>query len=79
MIGGLGKALIWLGSILLVLGCVFLVVGKWSNSEGGLGWLGRLPGDFIIKRDHVTFYFPLATSIIISVIGSVIFYLFFRR
>lgn len=79
MIGGLGKALIWMGSILLVLGCVFLVLGKWSNSEGGLGWLGRLPGDFIIKRDHVTFYFPLATSIIISVIGSVIFYLFFRR
>jgi hypothetical protein len=79
MIGGLGKALILLGSILLVLGCVFLVLGKWSNSEGGLGWFGRLPGDFIIKRDHVTFYFPLATSIILSVIGSVILYLFFRR
>jgi hypothetical protein len=54
-------------------------MGKWSNSEGGLGWLGRLPGDFIIKRDQVTFYFPLATSIIVSVIGSLIFYLFFRR
>jgi Protein of unknown function (DUF2905) len=79
MIGGLGKTLILLGSILLILGCVFLAVGKWSNSEGGLGWLGRLPGDFIIKRDHVTFYFPLATSIIVSVIGSLIFYLFFRR
>jgi hypothetical protein len=79
MIGGLGKALILLGSILLILGCVFLAVGKWSNSEGGLGWLGRLPGDFIIKRDQVTFYFPLATSIIVSVIGSLIFYLFFRR
>jgi hypothetical protein len=79
MIGGLGKALILLGSILLILGCVFLAVGKWSNSEDGLGWLGRLPGDFIIKRDQVTFYFPLATSIIVSVIGSLIFYLFFRR
>jgi hypothetical protein len=79
MIGGLGKALILLGSILLILGCVFLAMGKWSNSEGGLGWLGRLPGDFIIKRDQVTFYFPLATSIIVSVIGSLIFYLFFRR
>jgi predicted membrane channel-forming protein YqfA (hemolysin III family) len=79
MMSGLGKALILLGGVLLVLGGIFLVLGKWSNSEGGLGWLGRLPGDFIIKRDHVTFYFPLATSIIVSVVGSLIFYLFFRR
>lgn len=79
MMSGLGKALILLGSILLVLGGIFLAVGKWSNSEGGLGWLGRLPGDFIIKRDNVTFYFPLATSIIVSVVGSLIFYFFFRR
>lgn len=76
---GMGKALMLMGSILLVLGAVFLALGKWSNAEGGWGWLGRLPGDFIIKRDHVTFYFPLATSIIISVVGSVILYLFFRR
>lgn len=79
MMSGLGKALILMGCILLVLGGIFLAVGKWSNSEGGWGWLGRLPGDFIIKRDHVTFYFPLATSIIVSVIGSLILYLFFRR
>ncbi len=76
---GLGKALMLLGCILLVLGGIFLALGKWANAEGGLGWLGRLPGDFIIKRDHVTFYFPLTTSIIVSVVGSVIFYLFFRR
>lgn len=79
MMTGMGKALILMGVLLLVVGAVFLALGKWSNSEGGLGWLGRLPGDFIIKRDHVTFYFPLATSIIISVVGSLILYLFFRR
>jgi hypothetical protein len=79
MMSGLGKALILMGCILLLLGGIFLAVGKWSNSEGGLGWLGRLPGDFIIKRDNVTFYFPLATSIIISVVGSLIFYFYFRR
>jgi len=79
MMSGMGKALILMGIILLVLGGVFLALGKWSNSEGGVGWLGRLPGDFIIKRDHVTFYFPLATSIIISVVGSVLLYFFFRR
>lgn len=76
---GMGKILILMGSLLLVLGIIFLVLGKWSNSEGGLGWLGRLPGDILIKRDNVTFYFPLATSILISVIGSLILYLLFRR
>ncbi|MDT3778869.1 DUF2905 domain-containing protein [Nitrospira sp. MA-1] len=79
MMSGMGKALILMGGILLVLGLLFLALDRWSNPEGGLGWLGRLPGDFIIKRDHVTFYFPLATSIIISVVGSVMIYFFFRR
>ena len=79
MMSGMGKALMLMGGILLVLGALFLALGKWSNAEGGLGWLGRLPGDFIIKRDHVTFYFPLATSIIVSVVRSLILYLFFRR
>jgi hypothetical protein len=75
----MGKALMLMGGILLVLGGVFLALGKWSHADGGWGWLGRLPGDFIIKRDHVTFYFPLATSIIISVVGSALLYFFFRR
>ena len=79
MMSGMGKALMLMGGILLVLGGVLLALGKWSHADGGWGWLGRLPGDFIIKRDHVTFYFPLATSIIISVVGSVLLYLFFRR
>ena len=76
---GIGKSLILIGCILLVLGGVFLALGKWSTAEGGSGWLGRLPGDFILKRDHVTYYFPLTTSIIVSVIGSAIFYLLCRR
>lgn len=76
---GMGKSLILMGCILLVLGGIFLALGKWSNSDGAWGWFGRLPGDFIIKRNNVTFYFPLATSIIVSVVGSLILYLFFRR
>ena len=76
---GVGKALILLGTVLLVLGGIFWALGKWSNADSGVGWLGRLSGDLLIKRDHVTFYFPLATSLILSVVGSVIFYLFFRR
>ena len=79
MMSGMGKILILMGGILLVRGIIFLVLGKWSNTEGGLGWIGRLPGDILIKRDNVTFYFPLATSILISVVGSLILYLLFRR
>ncbi|MDR4483489.1 MAG: DUF2905 domain-containing protein [Nitrospirales bacterium] len=79
MMSGVGKALMLLGVISLVLGAVFWALGKWSNADSGVGWLGRLPGDLLIKRDHVTFYFPLATSVILSVFGSLIFYLFFRR
>ncbi|MCA9497577.1 MAG: DUF2905 domain-containing protein [Nitrospira sp.] len=79
MMSGVGKALMLLGAIFLVLGAGFWALGKWSNADSGVGWLGRLPGDLLIKRDHVTFYFPLATSVILSVFGSLIFYLFFRR
>ena len=79
MMSGMGKVLILMGCILLVLGLIFLALGKWSNAEGAWGWFGRLPGDFIFKRDNVTIYFPLATSLIISVVGSIMLYFFFRR
>ena len=52
----------------------------------GLGiafsWLGKLPGDLSFKRDNVSFYFPIATSLVLSIILSLLFYIlgwFFRR
>ena len=66
-----GKALIYIGILLLVIGVVFSLAGK-------IPWLGRLPGDITIERDGFTFYFPLATCILISVIISLVLY-FFRR
>jgi len=42
-------------------------------------FFGKLPGDFTIKRDNFTFYFPMATSILISIIASLIFYFLSRR
>lgn len=45
----------------------------------GLGPLGRLPGDIIIKRDNFTFYFPLATSVLVSIVLSLLAWLIFRR
>ena len=67
----LGKALIYIGILLLVIGVIFTFAGK-------LPWLGRLPGDVVIERDGFSFYFPIVTCILISVIISLVLY-FFRR
>ncbi len=64
----LGKALIVLGAALVVVGLLLLFAGK-------VPFLGKLPGDFIIKRDNFTFYFPLATGILLSLLISFILYL----
>jgi hypothetical protein len=69
--GDLAKTLIYLGLILVVLGVILALAGK-------LPWLGHLPGDIYIQRERFTFYFPLATCILISVIITLVLY-FFRR
>lgn len=66
-----GKTLIYIGILLVVVGVIF-----WFGAK--LPWLGRLPGDLIIERGGSTFYFPLTTCILISVIISLVLY-FFRR
>lgn len=68
---GPGKILIYLGLLLVVAGLVLSFSGK-------LPWLGRLPGDISITREHFSFYFPLTTCVIISIIVSLVLY-FFRR
>jgi len=68
---GIGKILILSGIILLVVGAMIILGGK-------LG-LGRLPGDIVIKNQNFIFYFPLVTSIIISMILTIIFNMFFRK
>jgi uncharacterized protein HemY len=69
---GFGKLLILLGGILIVVGAAVILVGK-------IPWLGRLPGDIYIERRNFTFFFPLTTSILISVILSLVLYLLSRR
>jgi uncharacterized protein HemY len=68
---GLGKTLIYIGVLLVVIGAVVMLAGK-------LPWLGHLPGDISIQRDRFSFYFPITTCIVISVIVSLVLY-FFRR
>ena len=68
---GLGKSVIIAGIIITILGIIITFAGK-------ISWLGRLTGDIYIKRDNFTFYFPLATCILISIIISLLFWLFKR-
>ena len=67
--GALGKMLILLGVFIILIG-LFLVLGD------KIPWVGRLPGDFVVKKEKFTFYFPLTTSILISIILTLLFTLF---
>ena len=75
-LGGLGKFLIGFGVVMIILGGIFLVLG---NLSGKVPWIGRLPGDIYIERGNWSFYFPLATSVLLSIILTLILSLFFRR
>jgi Protein of unknown function (DUF2905) len=66
-----------LGRLLIVLGGVLLVAGIALMAAGRLG-LGRLPGDFVYRRGNFSFYFPLMTSILLSVFLSLLLWLFRR-
>jgi len=76
---GVGKGLAILGVLLFVMGGALMLLDKFIDSGSVLGWLGRLPGDFVIKRENVTIYIPLATSVLLSVIGSLLMYVIFKR
>ncbi len=68
----IAKFLIVSGIILIVIGLGFVFLPK-------IPFIGRLPGDIIIKKDNFTFYFPLASSIILSIILTIILYLIGRH
>lgn len=68
-----------IGRSLIVLGLVIAFIGLLLTLADRIPWLGRLPGDFYVKRASYTFYFPLATSIVISVVLSLLLYLFRNR
>ncbi len=72
----LGKILLGFGLLMVMLGGVLLVAGNLSEK---VPWLGRLPGDLYLRRGNWSLYFPLATSILISLILAIVFSLFGRR
>jgi uncharacterized protein HemY len=66
-----------LGRLLIVFGAVLLVAGVVLTMAGKLG-LGKLPGDIVYRRGNFSFYFPLMTSILLSVVLSLLLWLFRR-
>jgi hypothetical protein len=66
--GDLGRMLVLVGGLLLVFGLVLILAGKVNLP------IGRLPGDIVYRGKNTTFYFPLITSIILSVILSLVLY-----
>ena len=73
MIGSdVGKALVALGLLLALAGVVLMLVGR-------VPWLGRLPGDIHFQRGNFSFYFPLATSLLLSVVLTLLLYIVGRR
>ncbi len=62
-----------LGKILIVIGGLILIIGVILSIYGKIPFLGKLPGDIKIEKENFTFYFPIATSILISIILSLIF------
>jgi hypothetical protein len=69
-VADLGKVLVFLGAAIVVVGLVFVLIGR-TNLP-----LGRLPGDIVYRGKNTIFYFPLATSIVISIVLSVLMYVF---
>jgi Protein of unknown function (DUF2905) len=67
-----GKILMAFGLLIALAGVVLVLVGR-------VPWVGRLPGDIHIQRGNFTFYFPLSTSLLLSVVLTLIFYLVGRR
>jgi hypothetical protein len=67
-----------MGRILIILGLILVAAGIIISFAHRIPWLGRLPGDIYIKKENFSFYFPLATSILLSLILTLILWLFRR-
>jgi hypothetical protein len=70
-IESLGRVLIGVAMLLLILGVLFLLLGRFG--------IDRLPGDLVFRRGNVTVYFPIGLMILLSIVGTILLNLFFRR
>lgn len=68
----IGKVLVSVGVVMIIVGGIFMLSGK-------IPWLGRLPGDIYVQKKNFSFFFPITTSIILSIVISIILILLRRR
>jgi hypothetical protein len=67
-----------IGRVLIVVGIGIVALGLLLTLAGRVPWLGRLPGDIVYRRGNFTFYFPLATSILLSLLLTLLLWIFRR-
>ncbi len=72
--GSLGKVFIGIGLCVALVGLLLLMADRVLGVGHLLGWFGKLPGDISIRRENFSFSFPLATSLLLSIIFSLVFY-----
>ena len=70
-IESLGRVLIGVAMLVLILGVLFLLLGRFG--------IDRLPGDLVFRRGNVTVYFPIGLMVLLSIVGTILLNLFFRR
>ena len=68
----IGKSIIFIGIVLIIVGLLMTVAGK-------IPGVGKLPGDILVKKENFSFYFPLTTCILLSIILSAIMYFFGKK
>lgn len=68
----IGCTMFGVGRMLMIVGGAMLLLGAMFSFGARIPWLGRLPGDIVIERDNFRLYFPITTSIVISIILSLL-------
>ena len=68
-----------LAKTFIMLGIVFILIGGMLSFAGRIPWLGRLPGDIVIKKENLSFYFPLTTCLLLSALLSFVLFLWRQR
>lgn len=79
---GIGRLLIVAGLVVAAVGLVRTLAERWPGVGSLFGWVGRLPGDLSITRERFSLYVPIATSLVLSILLSLLFYVLswlFRR
>jgi hypothetical protein len=79
---GVGRWLIIVGLAVAALGGLMGLIERWPGAASTLSWIGKLPGDFSITRERFSVYAPIATSLVLSILVSLVLFVFswlFRR